>query len=626
MTQYNTGNPLGSVDVRDLYDNAQNADNFNNGPLDEYADRFGVVRQSLQGIRNASQYVDLGPYAAGLVFTSRNQVFSYNPGTGAEFYAPGPAITLPYTTTGAGAGEIANFRSVGDAILRADLLASDGAERVGRGAGTVETALDALEADVSSLETAQGKEAMFTNSSIFVGSTQATAVLCIGDSNSAGNGQPYGFGGSLMGRTIRSIMNSYDHGIGMDRGYMYESLLALSQELIPARGFSGSGSFVPGPSPALDDRFQLDPGEILTLTGREIAQLQLWYDPALSSGDFTTTVDGVTANVHTVGAGGTTGSFNLAAGGGYIYPTSTVTVTSTTGTKVITGVQAIRKGGSLSPLVYAAPKGSQGFSDFSAPAVVTDLAAIVNSSSASARKLIMVLLGTNNMIATVGKQLTPAAYISALDALIVAYKAALGGDSLCNFAVWVPPQPLEALPLGTYQQYVDAIVAYCAADPRISCIRMDKTVLNTADFYTDTLHLNEAGHIIAAQTICRTLGVELDARFPAWAGIAQTAALAEGVPAPNGTWAAGSAAVRKDLTGRVFMRGSMSKAAGSGVALLGTLPAAFRPSGADRLVVVADDQGVPRGLTIATNGDVTLVIADPLPVQGVFFDGVSFDL
>lgn len=117
MTTYNTGNTLGSVDVYDRYDNSENFDYFSNGPLDAYPDRFGVSRQSLQGIRNASQYVDLGPYAASLVFTSRNQVFSYL----GEFYAPGPSITLPYTTTGAGAGEIATFRSVGDATLRSDL-------------------------------------------------------------------------------------------------------------------------------------------------------------------------------------------------------------------------------------------------------------------------------------------------------------------------------------------------------------------------------------------------------------------------------------------------------------------------------------------------------------------------
>ena len=131
MTTHNTGNPLGSTDVYDRYDNSENLDNFSNGPLDAYPDRFGVSRQSLQGIRNASQYVDLGPYAAGMVFTSRNQVFSYL----GEFYAPGPSIVLPYTTSGAGAGEISNFRSVGDAILRTDLAretaADEGTRRIG---------------------------------------------------------------------------------------------------------------------------------------------------------------------------------------------------------------------------------------------------------------------------------------------------------------------------------------------------------------------------------------------------------------------------------------------------------------------------------------------------------------
>lgn len=76
-----------------------------------------TVRQYLQGVADALQYVVIGPYAAGLNFTARNQAFSYL----GEFYAPGPAIALPYTTTGVGASEIANFRSVGDAVLRSDL-------------------------------------------------------------------------------------------------------------------------------------------------------------------------------------------------------------------------------------------------------------------------------------------------------------------------------------------------------------------------------------------------------------------------------------------------------------------------------------------------------------------------
>lgn len=138
MTTHNTGNPVGSVDVRDLYDNAENLDVGTNSTALTWADRLGVSRKSWAGMEaefDADQtlreehweeflagagYQILGPYAAGLQFTSMNQTFSYL----GEFYAPGPSIVFPYTTTGVGATEIANFRPVGDAILRQDLAIS----------------------------------------------------------------------------------------------------------------------------------------------------------------------------------------------------------------------------------------------------------------------------------------------------------------------------------------------------------------------------------------------------------------------------------------------------------------------------------------------------------------------
>ena len=160
MTTYNTGNPVGSVDVRDLYDNAESLDKFTNGQLDEYADRLGVSRKSLAGMEAefdaeqvdraaqwaafllASGYQVLGPYGAGLVFTAPNQLFSYL----GEFYSPGPSIVLPYTTSGAGAGEIANFRPAGEAILRSDMANSadpaKGAALVGFSSETVYSALN----------------------------------------------------------------------------------------------------------------------------------------------------------------------------------------------------------------------------------------------------------------------------------------------------------------------------------------------------------------------------------------------------------------------------------------------------------------------------------------------------
>lgn len=107
------------------------------------AQALGTAEESLVLVQDAfnilgerTQYMDLGPYAAGLEFQTTSQVFSYL----GEFYSPSPAITLPYTTTGVGAGEVANFRSVGDAILRSDLASSSsgkGAALVAKGSQVV---------------------------------------------------------------------------------------------------------------------------------------------------------------------------------------------------------------------------------------------------------------------------------------------------------------------------------------------------------------------------------------------------------------------------------------------------------------------------------------------------------
>ncbi|MGL4614419.1 MAG: hypothetical protein ACRCVV_11085 [Shewanella sp.] len=47
---HNTGNPLGSTSLLDLYDNAENIDYFANSQQDEVPDRFGVKRLTLAGL------------------------------------------------------------------------------------------------------------------------------------------------------------------------------------------------------------------------------------------------------------------------------------------------------------------------------------------------------------------------------------------------------------------------------------------------------------------------------------------------------------------------------------------------------------------------------------------------
>jgi hypothetical protein len=121
---FNTGNPVGSTDARDLYDNAQNLDKFANGEDLEYPDRLGVPRKSLAGIRaevtealSRLGYQVLGDYAAGLVVQNYGQVFRKD----GEFYRAKAETALPYPLNGDWAVDAPKFVSVGDAVLRDDL-------------------------------------------------------------------------------------------------------------------------------------------------------------------------------------------------------------------------------------------------------------------------------------------------------------------------------------------------------------------------------------------------------------------------------------------------------------------------------------------------------------------------
>lgn len=137
---YNTGNPIGSTDPRDLSDNSENFDRFANGTAPAYEDRFGVSRKSFAGMEQdfddfllSSGYEFLGDYAAGIEVTAYNQIIRES----GEFWRAAAGTTLPYTTTGAGMPEGGAFVSVGDAALRQEL---NGSPSSGQGAALVKGA------------------------------------------------------------------------------------------------------------------------------------------------------------------------------------------------------------------------------------------------------------------------------------------------------------------------------------------------------------------------------------------------------------------------------------------------------------------------------------------------------
>jgi len=141
MAKFNTGNPLGSADPRDLFDNATIADHYvDDTDSESWPDRFGRARRTWHGIEMdasrqlssqedrfqqfllSSGYVILPDYVDGpITFTARNQVTAYN----GEFYRPKASVSLPYTTTGitdsSWVTDKHSFISVGDNALRQEI-------------------------------------------------------------------------------------------------------------------------------------------------------------------------------------------------------------------------------------------------------------------------------------------------------------------------------------------------------------------------------------------------------------------------------------------------------------------------------------------------------------------------
>ena len=111
---YDTGNPVGSTDARDLSDNAQNLDIAVNGNKSRWTDRLGVSRPTWAGI---AAYVDRGAYAAGIEIIGYNEIFIY----GGEYYRAKASTVLPYTTNGTWSTDDDFFVPIGDAALRQDI-------------------------------------------------------------------------------------------------------------------------------------------------------------------------------------------------------------------------------------------------------------------------------------------------------------------------------------------------------------------------------------------------------------------------------------------------------------------------------------------------------------------------
>lgn len=123
MTTYNTGNPVPSTAVKDLYDNSQTEDEVVNSDALTTVTRTGKTIKTFAGFENdfqefllASGYEFLGDYddPGELTFTRRNQMTSKD----GEYWRPSASLVLPYTTVNNWVVDEPKFVGVGDASLR----------------------------------------------------------------------------------------------------------------------------------------------------------------------------------------------------------------------------------------------------------------------------------------------------------------------------------------------------------------------------------------------------------------------------------------------------------------------------------------------------------------------------
>lgn len=153
MTTYATNNPIGSMDPKDLFDNAQNLDFALNSITQVlWKDRLGKDRRSWYGIEKLAEnaitslgYITLDSFQAGATLTRPNQVLRNLPTMeyfrwDGAFPVGGKVVPPGSTPTPQGPG---GWVSVGDGALRNNLASPGGAALVGVGPGKTQAQLNA---------------------------------------------------------------------------------------------------------------------------------------------------------------------------------------------------------------------------------------------------------------------------------------------------------------------------------------------------------------------------------------------------------------------------------------------------------------------------------------------------
>lgn len=374
----------------------------------------------------------------------------------------------------------------------ASTTAGQGAGLIGTTSGdTVQDALDELDPIRDNPILARG---LLTTSS---------SVLFLTDSIGNSTGATTYFKG-MSHLIAKAILNANDHGFSDPAGYGYYTIINQQSATIEAAAAT-TGSY--DASGVVGSRLKLDAGEYYEVDGRQLAGYDVIYDADASTAThFRFILNGVQVGSDKALSGtGLQNTFQtqLLAGANTAL-TDTVRIEAIGGTAYITGFLPLRQTTVDPPLIYVASQSGTAYQDFSSSADLDELAYYLNLFRSGSPKVMVFLLGTNNIYAP-SKALSPAATVDALDDVIT------GITSRCDditFVIQVPPlSDPDIWPVVLdyeHSDYVDALRTYARENGHFL---IHQELAGVENYLDDGVHPNDAGHLVMASTVTGAFGL-----------------------------------------------------------------------------------------------------------------------
>ena len=499
MTTYNTGNPIGSTDARDRSDNSANLDLAVNSLSQTFVDRFGVTRDTLEGIYKKSAYYRAGTFDAGYTLTNNRQTLAYGnveyswSGSFPKVVAAG---STPETTGGIGAGawvdrtqEVLRSEIISGYLLEASMISTSQGSNMDSEILNINSHIKPISSTPN---------AIFL-SSLIADKSLATRVNIIPVADSFGDG----IGASLYNnRYLKLFEGALNHSnIG---GFGY----ATDTRLTDVVNVTGSGVATNGTittSGALQSQLRLTSGQYVSVTNKQISFADLFYEGGTTTGDVVVQLNGVTfRTIVTTKTAGIKNSFT-APEFSKTKKSDVITFIASGGTVDITGLITLR-GPTSGPLMLKVSHGGWSYKTYDDNNIASEIAAYGNFASPG-YTVYMLLLGTNS-IYNASESQSPGDMITSMTGLIAKLTAATPN---VGFIIGVPPKTNETLwPViqsgFTHADYVTAITDFCSSNG-VQCIRFDDIDLAGLNLLSDGVHPNDYGHALYFRKLAESLGI-----------------------------------------------------------------------------------------------------------------------